>query len=168
MATAATERIAALLDPVVAGDGYELVDVEVAGSILRVYLDRPGGVGLDALGGVSRMISEALDEAEDALGELARRRWVLEVSSPGVERRLRTPEQFARFVGEEVSVKTVPGTEGPRRIEGTLTRADADGVTVGDRDLTYGEVARARTRFVWPPPSSSSRGPDQRKAAARR
>jgi ribosome maturation factor RimP len=72
------------------------------------------------------------------------------VSSPGIERPLRTPEHFTRFVGHEVVGRTVPGTAGERRFEGVLESADDEGVVVAGRRLSYGDIERARTRFVWP------------------
>lgn len=162
--TATEQRVFGLLEEVLASpaaveeglDGLELVDVEVSGAMLRVFVDRPGGIDIDTIASASRLASSALDEAGAALGGLAAKRWVLEVSSPGIERRLRTPDHFRRFVGTEVTVKTVPGTE-PRRIEGVLVGADDDGIVVGTHTLAYDQVSGARTRFVWPSTDSSGR-----------
>jgi ribosome maturation factor RimP len=82
----------------------------------------------------------------------------LEVSSPGVERPLRTPEHFRRFVGKEVAVKAKPGTEGERRLAGVLEAADEEGVVVAGRRLAYAEIERARTVFVWPQPAKKKMG----------
>jgi ribosome maturation factor RimP len=75
------------------------------------------------------------------------------VSSPGLERPLRTPEHFAAVVGRRVSVKTHPGVEGDRRLEGELLAADDNGFVVaaagGERSLAYADVERARTVFEW-------------------
>jgi ribosome maturation factor RimP len=81
-------------------------------------------------------------------------RYTLEVSSPGLERPLRRPDHFRGAVGDRVTVKTVPGTEGERRVTGVLQAADEDGITVHpdqgeDRRLAYAEVAQARTLFDW-------------------
>jgi ribosome maturation factor RimP len=69
-----------------------------------------------------------------------------------VERPLRTPAHFQRAVGSTVVLKTHPGTEGDRRVEGVLEAADDDGVVIAGRSIHYGEIERARTRFVWPEP----------------
>ena len=119
------ERVRVLVEPLVAADGLELYDLELAGGVLRVLVDRPGGVGLDDITGLTRELSRALDQDDPLDG-----RYTLEVSSPGVERPLRTPAHFAAAVGHTVKVKTVAGVEGDRRVEGTLQTADADGVVV--------------------------------------
>lgn len=129
--------------------GLSVYDVEEAGGTLRVLLDRPGGIDVDALTTATREISRRIDE-EGALGGAA----TLEVSSPGLERRLRTPEHFAGAVGERVKVKTRPGVEGDRRVDGVLTAADGDTLTVTAADgtvrtLTVDEIERATTEFVW-------------------
>ena len=76
------------------------------------------------------MVSDLLDE-HDLVGE----RTTLEVSSPGIERPLRTPEHFRRFVGTEVAVKLRPAAEGERRLQGVLEAADDDGALVAGRRL---------------------------------
>jgi len=122
----------------------ELYDLEVQGPVVRVFVDRAGGVDLEVLSAVTRAVSRALDAA-DPIGH----RYTLEVTSPGLERKLRTPEQFIRAVGETVKVKSKPDVEGDRRVEGVLSNADSDGITVGDRKLAYHEIERARTVFEW-------------------
>ena len=132
--------------------GVELVDVEHTGTLLRVTVDRPGGVDLDAISNASKLVSEALDRTDVVPG-----RYVLEVSSPGVERPLRTPQHFRRFVGTRVAVRTRPETEGERRVEGELEAADDEGVVVAGRRLAYEEIERARTVFVWESGAKPSR-----------
>src|SRR5581483_9754520 len=109
------ERVRELVEPVLSTSDLELVDVEVLPGLVRLSIDKPGGVDLDAISAVSPAISAALD-AGDPIPE----RYQLEISSPGVERPLRTPEHFRRFVGSEVSVRTLPGVEGERRVRGVL------------------------------------------------
>jgi ribosome maturation factor RimP len=98
------ERAAALLEPIIARDGFELVEVEwlrEGGSwVLRVYVDRPGGVTIDHCQALSRTIEPVLD-----VEDLVEPAYQLEVSSPGVERPLRKPEHFQRFAGERAHVK---------------------------------------------------------------
>ena len=138
----------ALVEPVVSPLGLELVDVEHVGATLRVSVDRPGGVDLDAISTASEAVSAALDRAEP---DPVPGRYTLEVSSPGVERPLRTPEHFRHAIGTTVSVRTHAGVEGERRIEGVLSEADDEGVVVAGRRLAYGEIERARTVFEWGP-----------------
>ena len=84
-------------------DGLDLYDLELNGGVLRVVVDRrdAGGVGMDAITQVTRPVSRALDEHDPIDG-----RFTLEVSSPGLERTLRTPEHFRGAVGTVVAVKT--------------------------------------------------------------
>lgn len=145
---ATTDTVRALVVPLLDSRGVDLYDVELTGGTLRVLVDREGGVDLDALGEISTTISGALDASDPVPGG-----YTLEVSSPGLERPLRTPQHFAAVVGQRVSVKTRPGVEGERRIDGELVVAGehefvvaADG---GDRTLAYADVERARTVFEW-------------------
>jgi ribosome maturation factor RimP len=153
-----TTDLAGALSPVVEARGLDLVDVEVHGAQLTVYVDRDGGVGLDELGAATRDVSAALDELDPIPG-----RYTLAVSSPGLERRLRTPAHFARALGETVTVRVNAGTADVQRLTGTLTAADETGCTVsgpevpdGEARLAYGDIERARTVFQW--------GPEPRKA----
>ncbi len=141
-----SDRVRDVVEAPLAASEVELVDVEHTGNLLRVTVDRPGGVDLDTISDASHLVSGALDRTDVVPG-----RYVLEVSSPGVERPLRTPEHFRRFVGTTVAVRTRPGTEGNRRIEGELEAADEEGVVVAGRRLGYDEIDRARTVFVWEP-----------------
>jgi ribosome maturation factor RimP len=138
------DRVRDIVVPVLSSHDVDLYDVDVQGPLVRVTVDRAGGVDLDALSAVTRAVSRALDDA-DPIGH----RYTLEVTSPGLERPLRTPEQFTRAVGEEVKVKTKPEVEGERRVEGVLDSADATGITVAGRTLGYDEIERARTVFEW-------------------
>jgi ribosome maturation factor RimP len=139
-----TDRVRDVVLPVLAPHDVDLYDVDVQGPLVRVTVDRDGGVDLDVLSAVTRAVSRALDDA-DPIGH----RYTLEVTSPGLERPLRTPEQFARAVGEVIKVKAKPDVEGERRIEGVLDSTDANGITVEGRTLRYDEIERARTVFEW-------------------
>jgi ribosome maturation factor RimP len=121
------DRLYGLLEPVVEGLGYELVEIEWSSagkrSVLRVYLDRTdgGGVGLDDCERASRAIGAAM-EADDPIGH----EYSLEVSSHGFDRPLRTAAHFARFAGSEARIELVRPLEGRRRFRGRLG-AVADG-----------------------------------------
>ena len=142
-----TERVRAVVEPPLSEKGFEVVDVERQGLVLRVTVDRPGGIDLEAVTEATRLVNDLLDR-HDLVGD----KTTLEVSSPGIERPLRTPEHFKRFVGTEVAVKAKAGTEGDRRLAGVLEVADDEGVVVAGRRLAYDDIDKARTVFVWPPP----------------
>ena len=141
-----TERVHELVEPLLAAHGVEVVDVEQLGGTLRVTVDCPGGIDLDAVSEATLVVSDALDRHDPLPG-----RYTLEVSSPGLERPLRTPAHFKRFIGADVAVKTRAEVEGDRRVEGTLESADDEGFVVAGRRLAYGDVEKARTLFVWEP-----------------
>lgn len=143
-----SERVRTVVEPHLSAHGFEVVDVERQGRVLRVTVDLlvgPGGIDMNGVTEATRLVNEVLDR-EDLMGAQSS----LEVSSPGVERPLRTPEHFRRFVGTEVAVKARPGTEGDRRLAGILETADDEGVVVAGRRLAYAEIEKARTVFVWP------------------
>ena len=148
------EAIREMIEPLVASAGIELVDVEHAPGILRVILDREGGIDLEAITTASEQISDLLDARDPIPGG----RYTLEVTSPGLERPLRTSAHFRRAVGSTVNVKTLPHVEGERRMVGELTDADDDGIVVDGRRLSYSEIERARTVFEWGTPAPPSRG----------
>lgn len=156
-----SERVRDLVGPSVEEAGLELFDVELAGTVLRVVIDREGGVDLDALSEATQRVSALLDAHEDAGDQIVPGRYLLEVSSPGIERPLRTPAHFQRAAGSSVALKLRPEVEGERRVEGVLEAAGDDAVIVGGRTIPYADIERAHTRFVWPQPTP-------RKAGARR
>jgi ribosome maturation factor RimP len=151
--TTVADRVAAIVAPAVAALGLDLYDIEHNGASLRVLVDREGGVDLEAITRATRALSRALDEADPIEGH-----YTLEVSSPGLERPLRRPDHFAAAARahETVRIKTKPGTEGERRIEGTLDEVGDDTVTVrlpdgSTRTVRLDEIERARTTFDWGP-----------------
>ena len=114
-------------------------------------------VDLDALAEASEPVSAALDAADVVAGS-----YTLEVSSPGLERPLRRPDQFRRYVGTPVSVKTKEACSGARRHRGLLLEADDEGVTLdveGERRrLPYAGIAQAKTVFEWGPAPKPGHG----------
>jgi ribosome maturation factor RimP len=130
------DQLIELLEPVVSGLGYELWELEYGtrpgGGLLRLYIDSPDGISVDDCARVSRAVSEALDAADPIQNE-----YTLEVSSPGLDRVLRTPEHFARFAGERVRLEMSQPVNGRKRFAGRLTDVsagqialDVDGATV--------------------------------------
>ncbi len=113
------ERLVAMLEPVLTGMGYELVHVELAGggrdTVLRVYIDAPGGIALADCEAVSRQVSALLDVEDPVPGS-----YQLEVSSPGLDRPLAKAGDFERFAGHRVRVKLVAAVDGRRNYTGEL------------------------------------------------
>ncbi|HEY7931864.1 MAG TPA: ribosome maturation factor RimP [Acidimicrobiales bacterium] len=137
------------LRSLIANLNLDLYDVEFTAGTLSVVVDRPGGVDVDALASANRAISTWLDENDPIPG-----RFTLDVSSPGLERRLRTPAHFARAVGEQVTLRERRDGEKTRRLEGVLVAADETSVTIDDAEAGRVVVAldaleRARTVFHW-------------------
>ena len=135
----------ALLEPL----GLTLYDVEMAGGSLNVTVTREGGVDLEAVTKANRVISEWLDTNDPIPGN-----YTLDVSSPGLERRLRTPGHFASAVGEVVTLREHRDGATTRRLEGAVLRADERTVTLDDATLgpvvvSLAHVERARTVFTW-------------------
>jgi ribosome maturation factor RimP len=152
----AIDSVRDLAQPVCDAAGVELVDVELEGGVLRITIDQDGGLPVGALTSVTRQISRLLDEDDPIPG-----RYTLEVSSPGLERKLRTPAHFQRAVGETITLRTSARAEGgPRRLQGVLLAADEDGITVQPDQpraddpetglvLRHDQIDKARTVFVW-------------------
>jgi len=137
------------LRPLLSPLGLELYDVEFSAGTFSVVVTKAGGVDLEALTKANRTISEWLD-ANDPIAS----RYTLDVSSPGLERRLRTPLHFASAVGEVVTLRELRGAEPTRRLEGTLVAANDTSVTLhdnelGDVSIALDAIERARTVFAW-------------------
>ena len=119
----------AMLEPAVQALGFELVDTELSGgaghSVLRVYIDRPQGINVDDCAKVSRQVSAILDVEDPIAGQ-----YMLEVSSPGLDRPLVRREDFVRFQGETVKLKTHEPIMGRRNFTGRLTAVEGERVIV--------------------------------------
>lgn len=147
MSATLRERLIALIEPLAGRLGYELVDLEYGAgrgsAVVRLYIDRPGNVGIEDCERVSREVSALLD-VEDPIPTA----YTLEVSSPGFERTLRTRAHFERFVGARVFVELIAPRDGRRRYTGTLLEVDADGVMLevdGQRvAVRFADVGKAR------------------------
>jgi ribosome maturation factor RimP len=152
------DRLAAVLAPVLAEVGVTLYDVELAGSgrarTLRVLVDREGGVDLEAVTTATEAVSPVLD-SDAAVAEVLPGTYLLEVSSPGLERPLRTPAHFRGAVGTPISLKATSADGTSRRDRVLLVGADDDGIEVeidGVREhVGYGDIVQARTVFEWGP-----------------
>lgn len=171
--TALVQRVRALVDPIASDLGLDVYDVEQRGATLRVTLDtRPGspaGIDLEQLSLATRLISRELDHADPVPG-----RYTLEVTSPGVERALRTPAHFQREIGKAVHVRLANVQAEERRIEGVLVAADDTTATIRvddggepvDRVVPFDSIDRARTVFVWGPQPKPGKSGGRKKATS--
>jgi ribosome maturation factor RimP len=140
------EDLIELLEPTVNDLGYELVDLDLRegrGGLVRLFIDKDPAVTLADCEYVSGQVGDLLDVEDPLPGG-----YVLEVSSPGLDRRLRTPDHFAAAVGSEIRVELKRAVDGRRRFRGHLIAADAAGIEIegdGNRwQLPLAEVSTAR------------------------
>jgi len=142
-------ELIALLEPLVEDHGLELVTVEVTGGqrhqTVRVYLDRDGGIDIDAIAEANAWLSDALDTVSRLSGP-----FTLEVSSPGIERILRKQSDFTRFAGERVTLQTTRPVEGRSRFTGRLVGVDGDDVVIEQDEqehrVPFAQIERARLK----------------------
>jgi ribosome maturation factor RimP len=131
-------RVWQLAAPLAEGEGMEIVDVEFrhegsrGGRILRLYLDKEGGTNVDDLTRVSRQLSELLDSEDTIDGA-----YTLEVSSPGINRPLKKPEHFARFIGKRIRIRTRDMIDGRRSFLGILGKVVEESVTLIQEGKQY-------------------------------
>ena len=127
------ERLNGLLEPCVESMGYELADLELRrehrGQVLRLFIDRESGIALDDCERVSGQISALLDVEDPIQGHYS-----LEVSSPGLDRKLAKPQHFDRFAGRRVRINTHNGVDGRRNFSGTLRARRGDIVVLDQKD----------------------------------
>jgi ribosome maturation factor RimP len=149
------ERVTEIARRAAAGAGVEVWDIELVGAgknrVLRIFIDKPEGVTLNDCEKVSQQVSELLD-SEDVMADDS---YQLEVSSPGVERKLARPEHFARFAGHKARIALREPVEQRRRWEGVLAGVEDPGVIV----LTAGpdqtirirmdQIEKANLKFEW-------------------
>lgn len=162
MSVTLRERLIALIEPILARLGYELVELEYAAgraqAVLRIFIDKPAsmegeakegqvkegqGITVDDCERVSREVAALLD-VDDPIPTA----YTLEVSSPGFDRVLRTPAHFERFVGSRVFVELKAPRAGRRRYTGMLQAASATGIELEvDKqkvEITFDEIGKAR------------------------
>lgn len=166
--------VTTLVAPIVADLKLDLYDLEMRSGTLRITLDSPpgseGGISLDRLALASRLISKELDAADPMPG-----RYTLEVTSPGLERSLRTPAHFQRELGKTIAVRLRDVVNDERRLTGELVEAGATTMSMrlteppaaaGQvRTVAYEQIDRARTVFVWGPAPKPGKGPKAPKPA---
>ena len=148
--TSVAEKLWDRIDPYVAAEGVELDDVEIlgGGQVVRVVVDAADPIGVDVIADLSRGISRLIDEDDPIKSS-----YTLEVSSPGLERKLTRPRHYEKSIGREVTLKTHSDIEGTKAHRGVLVAATASDATIDidgtERTIPYTAVASARTVFVW-------------------
>ena len=151
MGTDGPDELGVIIERVINREGLELVHWERVGppgnSILRIYIDRPGGVNHDDCERVSRQVGLLVD-----VEDLIPGRYTLEVSSPGVERGLYKPADYARFAGNRIKLRTLEPIQGQRGFRGTLKGLSEDRVVLetdnaGTIEIPYEKVAKANIEF---------------------
>lgn len=171
--TPVVRRMRELVEPIASDLHLDVYDIEQRGGTMRVTLDTPPGssasVDLDQLALATRLISRELDHVDPIPGK-----YTLEVTSPGVERSLRTPAHFSREIGKTVAVRLADVGADRRRLEGVLVAADdntatirvIEGDTITDRVVEIASIDRARTVFEWgPQPKPGGKGVPKKSSA---
>ena len=146
MLTAKEEQLLQLIEAKAQGQDIEIITLEIIGAkrapIIRVYIDAQNGVSFNELSSAQSWIGDLMDEVDPFPGA-----YTLEVSSPGIDRPLRTPEHFQRFVGEDAKIRTIKPVEGRSNFSGSILSADDAGVTIDDgvshSVLPYDNIRRA-------------------------
>jgi len=123
------DELLKILEPAIEQLGFELADLELKtggrDSLLRIFIDKAEGIGIEDCEAVSRQVSAILDVEDPLPGN-----YTLEVSSPGLDRTLTKPDHFQRFMGQDVKVKLRFPLAGRRNFRGALAAADEDKIEV--------------------------------------
>ena len=165
------DRVHALVAPIAADLQLDVYDIERRGATMRITLDTPpgseGGITLDSLSLATRLISRELDHEDPVAGH-----YTLEVTSPGLERQLRTPAHFQREVGKTITARLRDPQADPRRVQGVLTAADETSATLllddgTERTLALDDIDKSRTVFEWGPKPKPGKQPSSKKKPAK-
>ena len=168
---ATIDKVTKMVAPLLADLKLDLYDVEFRGGNLRITIDTPpgsaGGVDLEQISFVTRMISRDLDHDDPLPG-----RYTLEVSSPGLERTMRTPQHFQREIGKTIAVRLRDTAQGDRRVTGVMIAAGESDITIrlddaelSERVIAIGQIDRAKTVFAWGPAPKPGKGPSAKPGA---
>ena len=144
-----TQKINEIIETLLLPLDFELYDIELNGGILKVTINSNNGITVDELADLNRKISSELDEKD-----LIKNKYTLEVSSPGLERKLRRQEHYLGAINEVISVKLGPHVEGERRYEGQLVKINESILTIQPSnstqvELNLNDVTSAKTVYKW-------------------
>lgn len=143
MANRVEEAVEKIAEEILANTDYELVDVEYVKEhdwFLRVYIDKEGGIGLDDCQEVSGLLDEKLEELN-----IINDRYILEVSSPGLDRALKKEKDFKREMGKLVDITLYKAIDGEKMITGKLTGYTKDIITIDEtREIALKDIALVR------------------------
>ena len=143
MANRVEEAVEKIAEEILANTDYELVDVEYVKErdwFLRVYIDKEGGIGLDDCQEVSGLLDEKLEELN-----IINDRYILEVSSPGLDRALKKEKDFKREMGKLVDITSYKAIDGEKMITGKLTGYTKDIITIDEtREIALKDIALVR------------------------
>ena len=146
------ERVKDIAAKIAGESGIELVHVDLAGTkrdaVLRIYIDKEGGVTIEDCSNISRSIEAVLDVEEHLIPS----KYVLEVSSPGIERELYSLNDFRKFSGQLAKVKTRNGIDGQKTFVGQIVAVEDDKITIDDRTkgmvgFDYSDVDKANLKI---------------------
>ena len=154
-------QVTDLVESLLSGSKYFLYDVEKNGGNIKITVNAEGGVNLDELASINRQILNVLDEDDPIASN-----YTLEVSSPGLERKLRTEGHFHGAKGETVGIKLMPHVEGERRFKGRLDSVMQDSIVLVAEsgvksEISLRDIAKATTIFQWERNSKPGKGVSQ-------
>ncbi|PIQ99539.1 MAG: ribosome maturation factor RimP [Nitrospinae bacterium CG11_big_fil_rev_8_21_14_0_20_45_15] len=145
--TPIVQKVTQIVDPIILEEGLELVDVEYfkAGKnwLLRLYIDKPGGVLLEDCQNISRQLSDLID-----INEIITVPFTLEVSSPGLDRPLKKEEDFRRFIGKKARVQTFSPIDGQKKFVGVISDVSNSVLKLqiddASKEISLDKISKAR------------------------
>lgn len=141
------KKVLAILEPILEEKALELADLEFVKEgpnwYLRVYIDKDGGVTIEDCENVSRILEKKLDETDPI-----EQAYILEVSSPGIDRPLKKPEHFEKYIGEIIDIKLYKPLEGKKEYQGELKQFDNGVITIIEEDGTEKQFIQKETASI--------------------
>ena len=141
------KKVLAILEPILEEKALELADLEFVKEgpnwYLRVYIDKDGGVTIEDCENVSRILEKKLDETDPI-----EQAYILEVSSPGIDRPLKKPEHFEKYIGEIIDIKLYKPLEGKKEYQGELKQFDNGVITIIEEDGAEKQFIQKETASV--------------------